>query len=64
MSGIRQGDTVWFQLRKMRPHIESIAESLAKLTELLETQQNTREGSRGRKATSNEEIQAEDLDTN
>ena len=34
-----QGETVWFQLSKMRPSIESIAKSLAKLVELLEAEQ-------------------------
>lgn len=42
----KQGETVWFQLRALRPHIESIAESLAKLAVLLEAESNQAEPER------------------
>ena len=36
----QQGKTVWFQLQKLRPAVESMAESLAKIAELLDTVPN------------------------
>lgn len=44
----KQGETVWFQLRELRPHIESLAQSLAKLVALLEAESTGDD--RGRKS--------------